>query len=77
VSRITLSIDGSVLDDLKRLQKKEGRPLEELASELLAFAITEREKAKLSSARLEWIARPMGVKLDLDDKEALFAALDQ
>lgn len=60
MSRVTLNIDESILHDLKRLQKKGGRRLGDLASELLAFAIAEREKAKGSSIALEWIARPMG-----------------
>jgi hypothetical protein len=75
--RTTLNIAGPVLDDLKRLQKKEGRPLGDLASELLAASITERRKVKPGSVRLEWIARPMGAGIDLDDKEALYAALDR
>ncbi|MEA2164004.1 MAG: hypothetical protein QOK37_2131 [Thermoanaerobaculia bacterium] len=77
MSRITLNIDESVLDGLKSLRKNEGKSLGDLASELLADAIAERKRAKPSPVRLEWKARPMGAGIDLDDKEALFAALDR
>jgi hypothetical protein len=75
--RTTLNLDGPVLADLKRLQRKEGKPLGDLASELLAVAIAERKHATVPAVRLHWISRPMGAIVDLDDKDALFAALDE
>jgi hypothetical protein len=75
--RTTLNLDGPVLADLKRLQRKEGKPLGDLASELLAVAIAERKHATVPALRLQWTSRPMGALVDLDDKEALFAALDE
>jgi hypothetical protein len=77
MARTTLNLDGPVLADLKRLQRKEGKPLGDLASELLATAIAERKHATTPTIRLEWTSRPMGALVDLDDKEALFAALDE
>ena len=75
--RTTFNLDGPVLADLKRLQRKEGKPLGALASELLATAIAERKQAA-PVVRFQWIARSMGSLVDLeDDKEALFAALDE
>ena len=76
VTRTTLNLDDPVLADLKRLQRKEGKPLGELASELLASAIAERKHATVPPLRLQWTSRPMGALIDLDDKEALFAALE-
>ena len=76
MTRTTLNLDGPVLADLKRLQRKEGKPLGDLASELLAAAIAARKSATTPAARLQWASRPMGALVDLDDKEALFAALD-
>lgn len=76
MARTTLSLDDAVLADLKRLQRKEGKPLGELASELLASAIAERKHATVHPLRLQWTSRPMGALVDLDDKEALFAALE-
>jgi len=77
VARTTLSLDDAVLADLKRLQRKEGKPLGELASELLASAIAERKQAMVPPLRLRWTSRPMGSLVDLDDNEAIFAALDE
>ncbi|HEX7679954.1 MAG TPA: antitoxin [Thermoanaerobaculia bacterium] len=77
MARTTINLDDPVLADLKRLQRKEGKPLGELASELLASAIAERKHATVPPLRLQWTSRPMGARVDLDDKEALFAALDE
>jgi hypothetical protein len=76
MTRTTLNLDGPVLADLKRLQRKEGKLLGDLASELLAAAIATRKNVAAPAPRLQWAAHPMGVLVDIDDKEALFAALD-
>ena len=76
MARTTLNLDDPVLADLKRLQRKEGKPLGELASELLASAIAQSKHATVPALRLEWTSRPMGALVDLDDKEAAFAALE-
>jgi hypothetical protein len=76
VARTTLNLDDPVLADLKRLQRKEHKPLGELASELLATAIAARRKPSATVARLHWTSRPMGASVDLSDKHALFAAMD-
>jgi hypothetical protein len=73
MTRTTIDIDASVLSELKRRQRREKRPLGELASELLAEALAgqaaEREP-------LQWTAQPMGARVDIDDKEALRRALE-
>ena len=77
MTRTTLNLDEPVLADLKRLQCKEGKSLGDLASELLAVAIAERKRGKAQPVRLKWISRPMTALVDLNDKEAVFAALDE
>jgi len=77
MTRTTLNLDEPVLADLKRLQRKEGKSLGDLASELLAVAIAERKRGKAQPVRLKWISRPMTALVDLNDKEAVFAALDE
>lgn len=77
MARTTLNLDGPVLADLKRLQRKEGKSLGDLASELLAAALAQRKIATTPGAGLQWTSRPMEALVDLDDKEALFAALDE
>jgi len=58
MARTTVHIDAPVLRDLKRLQKREGKPLGQLMCELLAYALglrcleRAREDAFASSYRL-------------------------
>jgi hypothetical protein len=77
MARTTLNLDSAVLADLKRLQRKDGKPLGDLASELLAAAIAARKNATAPAAHLQWVSRPMGALVELDDKATLFAALDE
>jgi len=74
MSRTTVDIDPSVLRELKRLQRREGKSLGRLVSELLATALAQKEPSP--SAAFDWISRPMGAVIDLEDKEAVRRALD-
>jgi hypothetical protein len=74
--RTTLDIDAGVLRDLKRLRKREGKTLGRLASELLAEALSRKAGPETEPARFEWTSRSMGARIDLEDKEAVRAALD-
>ena len=49
----------------------------DIASELLATAIAQRRHVTAAPIRLQWISRPLGALVDLDDKDALFSALDE
>lgn len=73
--RTTIDIDKSVLLELKQRQQRENKSLGELASELLASAMAS-EPAPEDQPELVWKAAPMTATVDLTDKEALFAALD-
>jgi hypothetical protein len=74
--RTTVKLDASVLGDLKRLQKKEGKSLGRLISERLAASLA-KENRTPDPARLERKSRAMGARVDLEDKEALRTALDR
>jgi hypothetical protein len=74
--RTTIDLDGPVLEDLKRIQKREGRSLGRTASDLLAEAISRYGARKRKPAAFRWIARPMKARVDLADKEAVRAAAD-
>lgn len=76
MARTTVDIDDAVLRDLKRLQKREGKTLGRLISELLAASLDRGELAETPSPPFEWTARAMGAKVDLEDKEAVRAAPD-
>ena len=75
--RTTVNIDAPVLRDLKRLQKREGKPLGQLMSELLAHALGARRPERVKDEALAWTARPMRPRVDLADKEAVQAMLDR
>jgi hypothetical protein len=75
VTRTTIDIDAPVLHELKERQRREGKTLGALASELLARALAEEETPSRS---VTWHTQDMGDPVvDLDDKDALWAALDR
>lgn len=73
--RTTLDIDPSVLEQLRARQRREGKPLGQVASELLAVALVETDDDRPSA--LVWSSQPMGARVDLEDRDALEAALDE
>ena len=75
--RTTVNIDGPVLRDLKRLQKREGKPLGRLISELLARALGQPQRARTPEPPFVWTARSMRARVDLSDKEAVQSTLDR
>ena len=74
--RTTLDIDDPVLRELKRLQATEGKSLGRLVSDLLARALKENA-TPTAAPPPTWIARPMGARVNLSDKEAVYRALDR
>jgi hypothetical protein len=74
--RTTVDIDGPVLEDLKRIQKREGKSLGRAASDLLAEAISRYGSKRKKPAKFDWISRPMKARIGLADKEAVRAAAD-
>jgi hypothetical protein len=75
--RTTLDIADPILKDLKRLQRREGKTLGQLVSELLAPALAQAKAGDAVEVDFRWIARGMGAKLDLSDTGALLDAMDQ
>ena len=71
--RTTIDIDAGVLRELKRRQRREGKTLGQLVSELLAVSLRRGERP---ADGLRWTARPMGARVDLEDKEAVRRALE-
>lgn len=76
MARTTLDIEEPILDELKRLQQKEGTSLGALASSLLAEALAARKKPA-SARRFHWNARPLQPHVSLEDKDAVWAILDE
>jgi hypothetical protein len=75
MARTTLDIEGPVLRDLKRLQKREGKTLGRLVSELLAEALAARRAPAAPATSFEWRTVAARVLVDLTDKEQVEAAL--
>ena len=76
MARTTLDIDASVLRALKKRQRREKKTLGELASELLARALAD-EHVDDALPPLKWSSKDLGLKVDLEDKEALWWILDE
>lgn len=75
--RTTLDIDTPILRDLKRLQKREGKSLGRLVSDLLAGALHPRDVRQPVPSSFRWISRSMRAQVDLTDKDAVHEALDR
>ena len=76
--RTTLDIEKPVMDELKRLQQVEKKPLGQITSGLLAEALKNRQFSKEQSSppKLSWVTTDMGARIDISDKEALHRVLD-
>lgn len=78
MARTTVDIDGPVLQELKRLQKREGKTLGRLISDLLARALIAEKRTAPKTPPFKWLSKNMGVpRVDLDDKDAVQTLLDQ
>jgi hypothetical protein len=75
MTRTTLDLDSSVLEQLRSRARAEHKSMGQLASERLA--VTLRQDTPVELAPLRWPSRPMGKpKVDLQDKDALWRILD-
>ncbi len=75
MTRTTLNLDSTVLKELRERSAREHRSIGELASQLLAREL--REEARPTPS-FSWVSRDLGKPaVDLEDKEALRAVLDQ
>jgi hypothetical protein len=75
MARTTIDIETTILEEIKQLQKKEGRSLGRIVSQLLAEALGNK-KTKTKNLQLRWTSRPMKALIDLSDKETLYRILD-
>lgn len=74
--RTTIDIDTPVLSDLKRLQKKEGKTLGALVSELLAAALAQHGARSRPRRPFSFVAQHMRARVDVEDREAVWKVLD-
>ena len=73
--RTTIDIATSILEELKRIKQKDGGTLGELVNGLLAEGLKKR-RPEADSKELGWTSQPMRARVDLDDKKAVYALLD-
>jgi hypothetical protein len=73
--RTTLDVDDPILREVRDIHEREGRSMGAVVSELLAEALS-RRRAKAAPSLFQWNARSMRARVDLADKDAVFAALD-
>jgi len=76
MARTTVDIDTPILKELKRIQKREHRSLGQLVSQLLVEALDSRKEPKHDSS-LNWVSQPMQARVNLADKESVYALLDE
>jgi hypothetical protein len=74
--RTTVDIDMPVLKEIKSLQKKEHRTLGQIVSQLLSESLA-RRRATRKTPSFKWTSRSMRAVVDLTDKDALYAILDE
>jgi hypothetical protein len=75
MTRTTLDLDASVLEQLRRRAASERKSMGQVASERLAVGLG--ESASKEPSRLCWPSRRMGKpQANLEDKDALWQVLD-
>ena len=74
--RTTIDIDDPILKDLRRLQRREGKSLGRLVSDLLAGPLAAAKSESAAAPDFRWISRPMGTRVDLADEQAVLDAMD-
>ncbi len=72
--RTTLDLDSTVLEELRRRAAAQRKSMGQVASELLATGL-HGEPVRQPPA-LSWARKDMGLKVDLEDKDAVWRILD-
>lgn len=76
--RTTIDLDGSVLDGLRRLSRREAKSMGQVASELLAPALSGAERSGEGATAFELRTARLGrPRVDLEDKDAMWAVLEE
>jgi hypothetical protein len=77
--RTTVDIADPILEEVKRLKEKEEKTLGAVVSELLVEGLAARKKRRGTekSKPFRWISKDLKPRVDLQDKEALWAIFDE
>ena len=76
MARTTIDIDDPILNEIRAIQKSEGRSMGKIVSQLLAEALI-KQKTSAKIPKFKWISRPMKSLVDLADKDEVFRILDR
>jgi hypothetical protein len=76
MARTTIDIDDPILKEVKAIQKREGRSMGKIISQLLAEALVEK-MTSAKTPRFKWNSQPMRSLLDLSDKDEVYRILDR
>ena len=77
IMKTTIDIDDYILREVKALQKTQRKSLGRLVSDLLAQALRENRNPPTKTTVPKWIAKDLRARVDLNDKEALYSALER
>jgi len=77
IMRTTLDLDLPILNELKAFSKSNSFSLGKAATQLLMEALAMHKTKKKVPPKFKWHSQPMGAKIDISDKEALYKILDQ
>jgi hypothetical protein len=72
--RTTIDLDDDILRRLKRRQREEQKTLGQLVSELLAQALAAGPRPRVG---IRWATADLRPRVDLDDKDEVWAVLDR
>ena len=76
MARTTIDIDDPILNEIKAIQKKEGRSMGKIVSQLLAEALVKPVNSAKTPG-FKWISQSMGSLVDLSDKDEVYRILDK
>jgi hypothetical protein len=76
MARTTIDIDDPILNDIRAIQKREGRSMGKIVSQLLAEALN-KQKTSAKQPKFKWVSRPMRSLVDLSDKDEVYRILDR
>jgi hypothetical protein len=77
MTRTTLDIDATLLEELKKIKKKEKKSLGAIVCQLVAESLARRVRGRPKPRDFHWTTRSMGARIDIPNKEALYAALEE
>jgi hypothetical protein len=72
--RTTIDLDDDILRALKQRQRAERKTLGQLVSELLAQVLAAEPRTQVE---VSWTTADLRPRVDLDDKDAVWAVLDR